>query len=124
MLTLTEQVHANFERLARTIFPMVKELESFHQELYKLYHYYIPEYDLEKIRQVTTAMQEKLIPLKEAKLHSRLTDRQDNFDSSVVALEASVNNLANVVNEGNKEAITQAVEEVHDAYRVSEVIFD
>ena len=69
-------------------------------------------------------MQEKLIPLKEAKLHSRLTDRQGDFDSAVVALEASVNNLAEVVKEGNQEAITQAVEEVHDAYRTCEAIFD
>ncbi len=50
MLKQTELFHANYEKLVRTIRPLTKELDAFHQELYKLYHYYGPQYDLPQIQ--------------------------------------------------------------------------
>ncbi len=37
MLSQVEAFHSSYERLVRTISPVVPELEAFHQELYKLY---------------------------------------------------------------------------------------
>jgi len=76
MLKQTEAFHAGFEGLVRTIRPMVPELDAFHQELYKLYHYYAPEYDLTQIRAAAAAMQEKVAPLKKCELPKRLADRE------------------------------------------------
>ena len=50
MLKQVEAFHAGYEQLVRTIRPLVKELDAYHQELYKLYHYYGPQYDLPQIQ--------------------------------------------------------------------------
>ncbi len=124
MLKQTEAFHSAFERMVRTIRPLVKELEAFHQELYKLYHYYTPEYDLEKIRAAVPLMQEKIAALKEVTLPSRLADRQENFNTAVGALEAACGELAEIVTEDDQDKIKAAVEKVHTAYQNTEKIFD
>lgn len=124
MLNLTEAFHANYETLVRTIRPLVKELDAFHQEMYKLYHYYLPNYDLANIRETAKAMQEKLLPLKEAKLNKRLEDRKEQFDAAVAELEVAVNKFVEIAQKDDKEAIKVAIEDVHTCYQGCEEIFD
>jgi hypothetical protein len=124
MLKQTEAFHSAFEKLVRTIRPIVPELEAFHQELYKLYHYYAPEYDLEKIRVAVAAMQEKIPPLKKAELPKRVADRKNDFDASISALETELSGLAEVVKTDEKAAILEAVEELHAAYVRTLEIFE
>lgn len=124
MLKQVEAFHAGFERLSRTIFPVVPELEAFHQELYKLYHYYAPSYDLEGIRAAVRAMGDKLPPLKQVQLPSRLAKKQPEFNSSVQELESAVNGLAEAVKKEIKKAILESVEKVHKAYQKTQSIFD
>ena len=124
MLNLTEAFHAGYERLVRTVRPVVPELEAFHQELYKLYHYYTPAYDLEKIRGAATAMTEKLGALKAAQLPKRLIDRQEKFQADVLKFEAAVNDLNATVKTDAKEKVKAAVEKVHTAYQETEKLFD
>lgn len=124
MLEQAEAFHSAYEKMVRTIRPVVKELEAFHQELYKLYHYYTPEYDLEKIQAVVPVMQEKLAALKDVALPSRLSDRQADFDAAVQDLEAACSELAEISTQDNREKIKAAVEKVHTAYQNTEKIFD
>ncbi|MFA9453349.1 MAG: hypothetical protein ACERK6_05470 [Candidatus Aminicenantaceae bacterium] len=124
MLEQTEAFHSAYEKMVRTIRPVVAELEAFHQELYKLYHYYTPEYDLEKIRAVVPVMQEKLAALKEATLSSRLSDRQADFQAAVQGLEGACSELAEIITRDDREEIKAAVEKVHTAYQNTEKIFD
>jgi hypothetical protein len=124
MLKQTEAFHAAYEKLVRTIRPVVKELEAFHQEMYKLYHYYTPDYDLEKIRSVVPVMQEKLAALKDVTLPSRLADQQESFKAAVQDLEAACSELAEVITGEDQESIKAAVEKVHTAYQNTEKIFN
>jgi hypothetical protein len=124
MLKQTEAFHAAFERCVRTIRPAVPELDVFHQELYKLYHYYTPQYDLEKIRTSAAAMTDKVAALKTAKLPDRLADREEKFRADVVKLEAAVTELNATVKKDAKKEITAAVEKVHTAYQETEKTFD
>ena len=124
MLARTEQLHSNFEMLVRTIRPMVKELDAFHQELYKLYHYHMPAYELDKIREVTAAMQEKMNALKQAQLPSRLAGKKEQFDKAVADLDTAVTKLAKKVKKDNKKGIAKIVETVHSAYQRVESLFD
>ncbi len=124
MLKQTEAFHAGFEGLMRTIRPMVPELDAFHQELYKLYHYYAPEYDLTQIRAAAAAMQEKIAPLKKCELPKRLADREKDFKVSVNALDAAVADLVKIAKTDDKEKVLSAVETVHTAYVQTEHIFD
>lgn len=124
MLNQIEAFHAGFERLVRTIRPVIPELDAFHKEMYKLYHYSVPNYALENIRIDVQAMQEKLIPLKEVQLPERLADRQGEYEAAVGELEDAVNKLAEKVKEGDKDMILEAVEKAHTAYQKTEHIFD
>jgi hypothetical protein len=124
MLKMVEAFHAGYERLVRSIRPVVPELEAFHQELYKLYHYYMPDYDLAKIREAAAAMADKMGTLKAAKLPERLADRQEEFQADVKELETDVNELNATVKTDAKEKIKAAVDKVHTAYQKTEKIFD
>jgi len=124
ILDQTEAFHAGFERLVRTIRPVIPELDVFHKEMYKLYHYSTPNYDLENIRINVQSMQEKLIPLKQAQLPKRLADRQGEFEAAVIELETAVNELAEIMMKDDKEKILEAVERAHTAYQKVEHIFD
>jgi len=124
MLKQTEAFHAGYERLVRTIRPVVAALDEFHQELYKLFHYYTPQYDLEKIRTSASTLKEKMPALKAAELPKRLADRQKEFGADVAELETAVNELAETVKVDSKDKIQAAVEKVHAAYQKTEKIFD
>jgi hypothetical protein len=124
MLEQTEAFHTSFEGLVRTIRPVVPALASFHEELYKLYHYYAPEYDLENIRTQAKAMQEKIPALKESKLPKKLEQRQADFDAAVAHLSSTVDHLVQACTTNDKKKILDSVEGVHTAYVKTEQIFD
>ncbi len=124
MLAQTEAFHAAYEQLVRAIRPVVPALESFHQEMYKLYHYYAPAYDLAQIRAAAAAMQTKIAPLKEAALPKRLADRQADYQLAVQELETCVAEFAETAKKDSKEEILAAVERVHTAYQKTEKLFD
>jgi hypothetical protein len=123
MLKQTEAFHAAFEGLVRVIRPVVPALDAFHQELYKLYHYYAPEYDLPEIRTQAAAMKEAIPALQESKLPKKLADRQKDFDAAVVSLSSAVDELVATASTEDKDAILAAVEKVHMAYVKTEKIF-
>ena len=56
LLKAAEDLHTQFEMLVRLVRPVLKEIDQFHQELYMLYHYYMPDYDLQKINASTTEL--------------------------------------------------------------------
>jgi hypothetical protein len=124
MLKETEAFHAAFEGLVRVIRPVTPEFDAFHQELYKLYHYAAPQYDLPAIRAQAKAMQEKIPPLAVSKLPKRVADRQEKFDAAVKTLSATVDDLVKTAEKDSKDAILAAVEAVHMAYLQAEKVFE
>jgi len=124
MLKQTEAFHAAYERLVRTIRPVVPELATFHQDMYKLYHYYSPENDLAQIRSAAAAMLEKIPALKAAQLPKRLAERQADYEAAVQELEAAVKELIETAKVDSREKIQAAVEKAHTAYQKTEKVFD
>jgi hypothetical protein len=116
ILSHAEAFHTGYEQLVRVIRPLVPELESFHQELYKLIHYYSPANDEAKMHDAFVAMSEKMDPLKAATLPERLADRQGDFDAGVAALGERLNELDDALHSSDAEAIKAAVDAVHAAY--------
>jgi hypothetical protein len=124
LLKQTEAFHSAFEGLVRTIRPVVPELDAFHEELYKLYHYHAPDYDLAGIRAAATAMKERIAPLAASELPKRVADRREDFAAAVAVLSSAVDELVKIVEGDDKDAILAAVEKVHTAYVDTETIFD
>ena len=117
MLKSVESLHGSYEQLVRIIRPVLSELESFHEELYKVYHSYMPNNDIEKIKAIIPDMKIKIGQLKQAKLPQNLADRQNKFDGAVSKLETSLNELENSIKTNSKEKIQPAVEKLHTAYQ-------
>ena len=124
MLKETEAYHAAFEGLVRIIRPIVPALDAFHQELYKLYHYHAPDYDLTAIRAQAKAMRERIPALAGATLPKRVADRQAAFEAAVKALSAEVDALIKTTGKDDRDAVLKAVEKVHSAYLKTEKIFE
>jgi hypothetical protein len=123
MIAEVESLHSSYEKLIGITRPKLPELESFHQELYKVYHYYMPGNNLERIRATIPLMKEKILLLKKAKLPLNFADRQDVFDLAVSKLETSLTELDGLAKTDNKEEIKSAVEKLHTDYQSVDAIF-
>jgi len=125
ILDEAEKLHGQFEKLVRTIRPMVKELDAYHQTLYILYHYYIQEYDYDKIKMSVTELLKKMEDLNKATLPERLAAKTGDFDVARKNLSTSLNSLNEIVikNEG-QDKIKAAVEIMHSNYQKVEAVFD
>ena len=123
MLAHTEGFHSAYEALVRTIRPLVAELEAFHQELYKVYHYYLPEGDMASLTTSARVLSERAEPLLTVELPARLAERQEEFSAAAVDLNAAVAALVEALANDDREAVSAAVERVHTAYGVAEKIF-
>ena len=125
VLKAAEQLHSQYEYLVRIIKPVIKELDSFHQELYMLYHYYITDYDYDKIKKSAEILKTKMNELMNAKLPVRLENKKKEFNKYKIELNNAVKKLNSLIKKGNvKKDIINAVEEVHSKYQNLEKIFD
>jgi len=125
LLKAAEDLHSQFEMLVRLIRPVMKEIDHFHQELYMLYHYYMPEYDLEKINASAGEMIKRMEPIEKAKLPVRLKDKKQVYDEVKTALRESLVQLQQITkDEAEKEQVIQAIEVVHDKYQQLVEIFE
>jgi hypothetical protein len=116
-LSLVESVHAEYENLGNILRPKLTELESFHQELYKVYHYYLPEGNTEKIIETIPIMQERYTSLKKVVLPTKYEDKQKQFNQAVLKLKTALDGVA--ASPDSKPAI----ENLHAAYQAVDAIF-
>lgn len=124
-LDAAEKMHADYEGLVRIVKPVLKEVDAFHQELYMMYHYYSPNFELEKIKTSAAELKTKMDAMMSAKLSKRLEPRQEKFDAARKGLMEAVVNLNEVVAKSrDKKAITDAVDGMHTKYAELEKVFD
>jgi len=125
LLKAAEDLHSQFEMLVRLVRPVMKEIDHFHQELYMLYHYYMPDYDLQKIRVSSAELLTRMEPIEKAVLPSRLKDKAEVFEESTIALRKALLNLQQTIKENpQKEQVVQGIERVHDKYQTLVGIFE
>ncbi len=125
LLKQAEILHANYEKLVRVIRPVMPEVDQFHQELYLIYHYYMPEKNVEKIKSSSKILLEKMAAVKNGKLPKRLESKKESFDNSVAALEVEVKRLNEIIEkETQPKIINDAVNSVHTKYQSLEKVFD
>jgi DNA mismatch repair ATPase MutS len=123
LLAAAETLHARFEGLMRTIRPALRELDDFHAVLYMLYHYYLPKYDLEKIRSSAVQLKEKMTALNAARLPARLEEKEAEFQAARSRLSESVDSLEIKVKSNDEKSIKEAVELMHSNYQALEKLF-
>ncbi len=124
-LDAAEKMHADYEGLVRVVKPVLKEVDAFHQELYMMYHYYSPNFELEKIKSSAAVLKTKMDEMMNAKLTKRVEQRKDKFEHARKELMDAVVKLNEVVaNNSDKKVITDAVEGMHTKYAELEKVFD
>jgi len=125
LLNAAEKLHSQFELMVRIIKPVTKEIDSFHQTLYVLYHNYLPADEFEKIKAVASELKTKMEDLNKAPLSQRLKGKEDKFAKVKEELSASVDKLKEVVKAGNnKKDIDKLVNSLHSKYQELEKLFD
>ncbi len=124
ILDAAEKVHLQFEALVRTIKPVIPELDDFHKTLYVLYHYYLPEYNYDKIKVSVDTLLIKMDRLNKAELPKRLKVREKEFNKARKELSTSLKDLKKVLNTKNKEKIVEKIELMHSKYQSVEAVFD
>ena len=124
LLQAAEDLHSKFEMMVRIIRPVLKEVDEFHKVLYVIYHKYMPEKELDKIKSVMEELLNKADAITQAELPKRLEDKTENFKQAAGELYESVKYLKSTFNSENDDAIISAVEHMHTKYQNLEAIFD
>jgi len=123
-LKAAEQLHWSYEVLMRTIRPMLKEMNSFHEALYKIYHYYLPNKDQKSLQEILPALKARMDTLDRAALPEYLVPKQEGFTKARAELSKKVKKVAAVAPKGNWTWTKKAIEEMHTAYQALEKTFE
>jgi NADH dehydrogenase/NADH:ubiquinone oxidoreductase subunit G len=124
LLAAAETLHSRFEGLMRSMRPALKELDDFHSVLYMLYHHYLPDYDLEKIRASVAELKKKMAALNAASLPGSYKQREAEFQAARTQLSKSVDALASSLKSNSEREIRAAVEAMHSDYQALNRIFE
>jgi len=118
LLKAAEDLHSQFEQLVRLIRPVSKEIDSYHQALYTLYHYYRPAYDLEKINSSVAELMVRMEAIEKAPLPARLKGNQTAYQKAVNDLKSALGQLQQTLKDNApKDQVIAAIETMHDKYQ-------
>ena len=117
LLNAAEELHSQFEALVHLIRPILPEIDDFHRSLYILYHYYLPDYSLEKIRESSQELVLKMESLNKATLPGRYEEITEEFDAARAQLTKSVRALVGAVETEDETTIKSAIDQLHTDYR-------
>lgn len=125
ILKAAEAVHMNYEQMVRLVRPILKELDAFHQSLYTLHHYYVPENKSELIKTSADSLSAKMAALNGAALPKRLEAKTEQFNKARKNLEESVRAFAAAVKaKKGKDELAKLEEALHARYQVLEKVFE
>jgi ATP-dependent Zn protease len=123
LLSAAERLHTQYERLVRVIRPALKEIDAFHSVLYMLYHYYLPNWEIDKIKTSVAELKVKMDLLNKAELAKRHETKRDAFNQVRKELDTSVRDLVTALNGSDKELITKKIEAMHTQYQALDQVF-
>jgi hypothetical protein len=119
-LDAVEQLHADYEKLVRLIRPPIKELDAYHQELYRVVHRLVPAGDLAAMPAAAATLVDRCAALQQATLPKRLAGREPSLEAGFSTLCAATAELQTVAGSKDKAKIEAAVDRVHTAYQAAE----
>lgn len=125
IMKAAEAVHMNYEQMVRLVRPVLKELDAFHQTLYLIHHYYVPEQKGEQIKASADSLVLKMEALSKAELPQRLEAKKEQFGKARTNLDEAVKAFSKGV-KANKDKIEIGKLEstVHARYEVLEKVFE
>ncbi len=124
LMDAAERLHRHFENMVRVIRPALKEVDAFHSVLYRIYHYYKPQKDIDQTRLAAGELAESMRALEGAALPQRFKTIDEPFRRSVKALGESVAELNSAVGTNDWRQIERKIEAVHTHFQSMNSLFD
>jgi len=124
LLDAVERIHSNFESLIRLVRPAMRELDAYHVVLYRIYHYYTPQKQMEELRQATGELKSACAALSQAPAPRRFADQAGELSREVKELCSRTEWLGEVTAGSEWEPMAEAVEQVHTQYMAVASIFE
>ena len=123
LLRAAEALHKDYEGLVKIVRPVLKEMDTFHTQLYVLYHHQLEPLDLPKMTATIKAMKPAMDALNAAALPDRLKAKNDAFVTQRARLSKALDELTVLIDKGNTDRLKQAVEQLHAEYEKLEAVF-
>ena len=124
LLGAAESLHAGYERLVRTIRPVLKEMDEFHKVLYVAFHKALPERKFGEIRAAAPDLEARAQAVAGASLSKRMEARTDSFRAAAAGLVAAASSLAAASGSAGDALVEKALLVLHDKYVALEKVFD
>jgi hypothetical protein len=123
LLNAAETLHSKYEVLVRTLNPVLKEMDAFHQSLYVLYHKYLPDKAYDKIRGASADLVSKAEAVTKATLPKSLEAKTDAFKQAATELLDAAKALDASGKAHDHAGMESGVERVHAKYQALESLF-
>lgn len=124
LLTAAENLHSAYEKLVRIIKPVTPQIAEFHKTLYLIYHHFLPDNNMEKIKEVSVTLVTQAKEIKNSKLPKKLEDKKKDFESLADNLIQAAVQLEKICSDANTDNLSAAVESVHTNYQQLEAFFE
>lgn len=124
MLDAAEELHAKYEGMVRTIAPVMKEVDVYHQLLYVIYHKYLPIKDYASISNVIDDLITRAENIKTGKMSKRIESKKDEFLVATDELISATKDLKSALGTDDASQIDAAVDVMHTKYMKLEQLFD
>lgn len=124
LLAAAEALHAKYESLVRTLSPILKEMDSFHQALYVVYHQYLPSKEYDKIRGASADLVAKAEAVGKATLPKRLEAKAGAFEKAAGELIEAAKALDAAGQAHDHAGMEQGVDKLHAKYQALQNLFE
>jgi hypothetical protein len=124
MLDAAEKLHADFEMMVRVLRPVNKEVDSYHKDLYVIFHKFFPSKDYKSIEGIIDGMILKAEACTNAKLPKRLEGKTEEYQKLTKELVEKTIALKDALKSNDGATIDKAVDVMHSKYQDVEKLFD
>lgn len=124
LLKAAEDLHMRYEMLVRTLAPVLKEMDVFHQALYVFVHTYQPEKAYDKIRGASADLAAKAEAITKAALPKRLEAKTEAFNKAAADLLDAAKTLDAASQAHDHDGMLKGVDTVHAKYQALQALFE
>ncbi len=111
-----EQMHWGYEELDKVFMVEIKQLDSFHETLYFLWHKALPAKDYKSVKETMPVLKAEMDSLMAFQLPSSCKDIKDDFEAKRTALKDAVYQLVDVAQKGTEKQIDDALTLMHEKF--------
>jgi hypothetical protein len=111
-----EDMHTAFEKLARSLYTPIPELEEMHKVIYPLWHTSYEKKDFKTIRENATALKEKMGALMKADLSKLKKEKKETFTKLRADLQKTVEEFGAVAKKGDDKELEKAFVKMHSVF--------